>query len=196
MKFRDPSQPVSQKPFAMQDATATEQRATGVVEKEKGTGRALVSRDGFKSMRGQTMVEFALVAPILLLLIFAIVDFGQLFYLQMMTQNAVQQAGRYAVTGNHMADPKNPGQNLSRVNSIIQTAQQLAPGVNFSNISISSQQGGAGSAGGPGDIVTVSLTTTMQFVTPLIGSFFPNNTYSFTSSVTFRNEPFPPGNTN
>lgn len=147
-------------------------------------------------MRGQTLLEFAFVLPVVLMLIFAVVDFGHLFYLQMMLQNAVQQAGRYAVTGNHAPDPNNPGQNLSRVASIIQAAEQAAPGVNFSGISISSQHGGSGNAGGPGDIVTVSLSTSMQLITPIIGRFFPNGTYNFTVSSTFMNEPFPPANTN
>jgi Flp pilus assembly protein TadG len=158
-------------------------------------GLAPIPPGRFKSMRGQTLLEFAFVLPMALMLIFAVVDFGHLFYVQMMTQNAVQQAGRYAVTGNHMSDPNNPGQNLSRVASIIQVAEQAAPGVNFSGISISSQHGGSGNAGGPGDIVTVSLSTSMQLITPLIGRFFPNGTYNFTVSSTFMNEPFPPGNT-
>src|SRR5581483_8506070 len=69
-----------------------------------------------RSMRGQSLVEFAMIA--LLFLLFGVVDFGRLFFVQMTLQNAVRQAGRFAITGNHLQDPKNPGQNLSRVNSI------------------------------------------------------------------------------
>jgi len=151
------------------------------------------------SSRGQTLLEFALVVPVFLMLVFAVMDFGHLFYVEMTMENAVRQAGRYATTGNHLADPNNPGQNLSRVNSIIQTVQQAAAGLNVptNSITVSSVGGGAGSAGGPGDTVTISVNTGVQMMTPLIAPFFkPNGTYNFTSSVTFTNEPFPKGQTN
>jgi Flp pilus assembly protein TadG len=160
-----------------------------------GTLNGLPSRRRFKSMRGQTILEFALVFPLFVLLVFGLMDFGRLFYLQMTLQEAVQQAGRYAVTGNHAPDPNNPSQNLSRVNSIILAAQQAAPGINFTNISISSQRGGPGSAGGPGDIVTVSFSTSMPLMTPMITALFPSGAYNFTVSATFMNEPFPAGST-
>jgi hypothetical protein len=85
------------------------------------------------------------------------------------------------------------------VNSIIATAQQAAAGLNVSSnsINISSVKGGAGSAGGPGDIVTISTTNTVQMLTPVIAPFFkPNGTYNVTVSVSFKNEPFPAAQTN
>lgn len=145
--------------------------------------------------RGQSLVEFALVFPVFLLLLCGIVDVSNVFYTEMSVQNALRQAARYAITGNHLPDPNNPGQNLSRVNSIIATAQQAAPGINFSNINISSVAGGAGSAGGPGDTVTVSMSSGVKMLTPVIAPLFPNGTYNYTVSVTFRNEPFPAGKT-
>lgn len=140
-------------------------------------------------------MEFALVAPMFFLLFFAVFDFARLFYAEMTLQNAVRQAGRYAVTGNHRPDPKHAGQNLSRVNSIIQVAQQAAMGLSVSKIQVSSAGGGSGSAGGPGDTVTISLTTELQLMTPIVAQFFPHGTYTFTVDVSFKNEPFPPGNT-
>jgi Flp pilus assembly protein TadG len=150
----------------------------------------------FGLRRGQTAVEFALIAPLYFLLTFAVIDFGRMFFVQMNLQQTVQEAARFASTGNHVADPNNPGQNLSRVNSIIAQAQQAAIGASISNIQISSVGGGVGSAGGPGDTVTVSLTTNLKLMTPMIASFFPNGAYTFTSSATFKNEPFSPGDTN
>ena len=141
-------------------------------------------------------MEFALVAPMFLLLFFAVFDFARLFYCQMTLQNAVRQAGRYAVTGNHVPDPNHSGQNLSRVDSITQVAQQAAMGLSVSNLQISSIGGGSGSAGGPGDTVTLSLTTDLPLMTPIVGQFFPNGKYTFEVDVSFKNEPFPPGNSN
>ena len=49
---------------------------------------------------GQTLVEFAISATVFFLLIFATLDFGFLFFAKVTLQNAVRQAGRYAITGN------------------------------------------------------------------------------------------------
>ena len=68
-------------------------------------------RHRLRSMNGQTIVEFAFVVLIFFLLVFAVLDFGRLFFVQMSMQNAVQEAGRFASTGNHFPDPNNPGQN-------------------------------------------------------------------------------------
>ena len=162
---------------------------------EAGQMRPLTRR-ARRFAKGQAMMEFILVAPLYFLLTFAVIDFGRMFFVQMNLQQTVQEAARYASTGNHLPDPNNPGQNLSRVASIIAMAQQSAAGASISNIQISSLNGGAGSAGGPGDTVTVSLTTSLQLMTPMVSSFFPNGAYTFTSSATFKNEPFPPGETN
>jgi TadE-like protein len=67
-----------------------------------------------KTSEAQAMVEFLLVAPLFFFLIFAVFDFGRLFLTQMEVENAVQEAGRFASTGNHLPDPNNPGQYLSR----------------------------------------------------------------------------------
>lgn len=50
-----------------------------------------------KSEAGQSMVEMALVLPILLLLIGGIMDFGWLFYNQLALTNAAREGARYAV---------------------------------------------------------------------------------------------------
>src|ERR1700722_7656866 len=111
----------------------------------------------FGRSRGQTMVEFVLVAPLYFLLTFALMDFGRAFFVQMNLQQTVQEAARFASTGNHLPDPNHAGQNLSRADSIIAEAQQSAMGGNISSIQISSVGGGVGSAGGPGDTVTIAL---------------------------------------
>jgi len=152
------------------------------------------------SMTGQDLVEFAIVIPLLLWLSCGVIDFGRLFYVQMNLQQALMEAGRYASTGNHLPDPNNPGQNLSRVNSIIAEAQQFAAGAlmmgaTISSVQVSSAYGGIGSAGGPGDTVTISIIASLKLLTPFIAQSFTNGSYSFTSSVTCKNEPFPPANT-
>ncbi len=54
---------------------------------------------------GTSILEFAMVAPMVLLLLFAVFDFARLFYVEMNLQNAVREAGRFGITGNHLSDP-------------------------------------------------------------------------------------------
>jgi Flp pilus assembly protein TadG len=158
------------------------------------TGKAVNFARAIRSCRGQSLVEFAMVAPLFFLLVFGITDFARLFFTQETLQYAVREAGRYAVTGQHMTQGSNT---LSRVASIQQVIQQNAMGINVSNISISS--GGltntVGAAGGPRQTVVVSVTDSLHLITPMIGRFFPNQTYTFTVSTSFMNEPFNPTQT-
>jgi len=144
------------------------------------------------------MVEFAMVVPLFFLLTFGMIDLGHVFFVQISLQNAMRQAGRFAVTGNHLTQG---GTNLSRVASIVQIAQNAAVGLDVTDIQICSVHGGCSgatvgntaAAGGPGDTVTITLTSNLQLYTPMIGRFFgTNGVYSFTVSTTFRNEPFDP----
>jgi len=157
------------------------------------------ARGRARSRRGQSLVEFAIVVPLFFLLVFAVIDLGRLFFVQMTLQHAMRQAARLAVTGNKLADPDHPASMLSRVDSIILAARQAAVGIDVSSIQISSLRGGnsgPGRAGGPGDTVTIALTTDLRLMTPLIGRLFSSSsTYRFTVQTTFRNEPFPPNQT-
>ena len=152
-------------------------------------------RPRFKRTSGQSLLEFALIAPLFFLLVCGIFDFGHLFFVEMSLQDAVRQAGRFAVTGDHLKDPVT-NNDLSRVASIVQTAQNASAGTNITGVTVSSLYGGANNAGGPDDTVTVSVTDDLQLITPVIARFFgPNGIYTFTVSVTFKNEPFNPSQT-
>jgi len=156
-------------------------------------------RRGFVS--GQSVAEFGLALPVFFVLVFGIMDFGRMFFIQENVQQAVEAGARYASTGNHQSgtDPST-GQAYTRVKSIsdyiqTQAATSITMGATLGAVQISSVAGGAGSAGGPQDIETVSMTTTVPLMTPVISKFFPSGHYTFTSSATIKNEPFPPGQT-
>jgi Flp pilus assembly protein TadG len=155
------------------------------------TGRTVNFAKAIRACSGQSLVEFAMVAPLFFLLVFGFTDFSRLFFTQETLQYAVREAGRYAVTGQHMTQN---GTTLSRVASIQQVIQQNAMGINVSNISISSG-GVTNSAGGPRQTVLVQVTDSLQLITPMIGRYFPNQTYTFTVSTSFMNEPFDPTQT-
>ena len=56
-----------------------------------------MKRGLFRRESGQSMVEFALVLPVLLLLLCGIVDFGWIYYNQITLNNAAREGARYAV---------------------------------------------------------------------------------------------------
>jgi Flp pilus assembly protein TadG len=157
------------------------------------------------SETGQSSVEFAMVSLLFFFLLFAIMDYGWLMFSQMNVQQAVDDGGRYASTG------QESGGSGTRITSIISAIQNeiSVPSVNASNLSICSvppggttascydstnPSGTAGAAGGPGFTVTIKLVSTLPVMTPLLSYFFPGG-YTFTSSSTFQNEPFDPSQT-
>lgn len=146
-------------------------------------------------------MELALILPLFFLLVFSVMDFAVMFFVQENVQQAVLAGARFASTGNHQAGT-NPSTGLpySRIQSIQdyilqQASIPVAMGANLSSIQVSSVSGGAGSAGGPEDIETISLTTSLTLMTPFLSKFFPNGQYTFTASATIANEPFPPSQT-
>jgi len=83
--------------------------------------RSLSCRRLFTRLRdtsGGSLVEAALITPLLLLLTFGIMEFATMFYVYLALENGVSQATRYGVTGNLKDDPMNPGTPLNRVQSI------------------------------------------------------------------------------
>ncbi len=153
----------------------------------------------------QDMKEFSLVVGLFLLLCFAVMQFGWLMFAQLNVQQAVDDGGRYASTGQETSAG-------ARIQSISQTIQNeiSIPGVNASNVQICSvppggstsscynskdPTGTAGAAGNPGDTVTLTLTSSLPLWTPMLSWLFPGGAYTFTSSATFKNESFDPSTT-
>ena len=53
----------------------------------------------WRDERGQSLVEFALVLPMLLLILIGIIDFGQVFSTELVIEGAALDAARYASVG-------------------------------------------------------------------------------------------------
>jgi Flp pilus assembly protein TadG len=52
---------------------------------------------GLRAMRGQALIEFAIVVTMFLLLVFAIFDFGRVIWANNSLANAAREAARYAI---------------------------------------------------------------------------------------------------
>jgi Flp pilus assembly protein TadG len=73
-----------------------------------------------RGQRSQAMTEFALVAPVLLLLTFGIIDFGRALYFYVAAGTAAREAARTAAVAN--------GVTLPTHTNVLQTAQVHFPG--------------------------------------------------------------------
>lgn len=144
---------------------------------------------------GQTLVETAISVSLLLLLVMGIIDFGYLFSTKVTLQNAVRQGGRYAITGQCITG-SGGSCSLTRYNSIMQTVEDASLGrLNSSQIRLTCTDKGGGcpnQAGGPGDVVIITVTYPYHFMTGPIGAFFSSQSYTITVSSTFTNEIFSP----
>jgi hypothetical protein len=143
---------------------------------------------------GSSLIEAAMITPLLVLLTFSIVDFASMFYVYLALENGVSQATRYAVTGNVMDDPNNPGGQLSRDDSIKTAMRQATPTLtiddsdfSFAHMAVGSSSWVAGS-GGPGEIQKVTVNYTWKFFDPLIGAFFPGGQIALTVDSAMKNE--------
>lgn len=150
---------------------------------------------GNRSCQGQALFEIAVVLMTFFLFTFALMDFSWLMFNQMNMQDAVREAGRYAATGNHLTNPA--GGTFDRYTSITNVLDSAATNSAYiTGVTISSVAGGAGSAGGPGDTVTITAVCAIPMLTTSIGKFFgTDNKYHFTVRASFKNEPFPPSAT-
>lgn len=145
--------------------------------------------------RGNVIVETALALPILLILILAIFDYARIHHTRTRMQDAVSQATRFAITGRELADPSRPGMMLSRKDSVLRLLRDLSGigDLTESDVKITSvAENGVISSGpgGPGDVVIVEVSYSVEVLTPLLSIAFPDKRYRFTCSSRFRNEEF------
>jgi hypothetical protein len=75
------------------------------------------------SQRSQGLVEFAIIAPIILLLTFGIIDFGRALYLYITLQQAANEGARVAVRASYFIDPNGSTHNWPK-NTDVQAAVQ------------------------------------------------------------------------
>ena len=75
----------------------------------------------FSLTRGQSSVEFAMVGIVFFLMLFAIMNYGWIMFAQMNIQQAVDDAGRYASTGQESA----ANSRISSIINVIQTEMKV-----------------------------------------------------------------------
>jgi Flp pilus assembly protein TadG len=152
-----------------------------------GAGQAVgeaASRVAKMRSLGQSVVEFAVILPLFMLLLLIAVDFGRAFFSYVALNNAAREAAAYGASGNddygysratdttgmlsaaqHEANVQTQtGQGALNMNV---TCRDSA-GAEITCASTSDMGGGAGT----GNTITVSLTQRFTFLTPIIGDIF------------------------
>ena len=122
--------------------------------------------------RGQALVEFALILPVLLLFLMGIIEFGLFFNSYLNITFGSREGARIAsldtnATTETIADAVRT--TTPSITSITVTVQPAAPRVT-------------------GSAVTVTVSTQYTFITPVISVLMPSNPYSIASSTTMRSE--------
>ena len=153
------------------------------------------------SERGQTLVEFALIAPVLMILIMACVDLARMMETHVTIQEAARDAARYAVTGRiDCAGPATPTRDLCIVQTVKDDTSSLT---NPATVSTTYQSWTypnyadppvANNAGAQCDAVQVKVTYDYKPATPII-KFFVSHV-PLTATERMVNEPFGPCSTN
>jgi Flp pilus assembly protein TadG len=111
-----------------------------------------------KNNKGQSVVEMALLLPVLLLILLGIIEFGRIYGAYMVINNAARDGARMGSVGSTSAQ--------------IQTAVINNTGsLNAANISVVVSKSGTG---GRGDAVTVTIGYDIPIMAPFLGIVVDN----------------------
>jgi len=117
-----------------------------------------VFRRGWRNERGAVAVEFALVFPILIVVLIGIIEYGSVFNAQLLVTGAAREAAReMAVTGD-------VGQAQS---AALGAAEGLAPALTAGEVSIDASGCSAGAD------ITVTVSYPKPFLTGMFGTSIP-----------------------
>lgn len=130
-----------------------------------------------KKEHGQSIVEFAIVLPLLLLIVCAIIDFGWLFYNQLNLQNSVREGARFGAVNAGNSDCIALTQ--AKINDV--AVDSIKEVMNI-DITFSTPLTPC-----DGDI-SVTVTSTIRILTPVLGIFYDNQEIIITSTVVMKAE--------
>jgi Flp pilus assembly protein TadG len=99
-------------------------------------------RFNFKNQQGQSMTEFALVLPILVILLFGVIQFGIVFNNYITVTDAVRAGARKGAVGRHLQNPNA---------AVEQSVRDAATDLRQSDLNVS-----VASSWQPGETVTVT----------------------------------------
>lgn len=153
----------------------------------------MVNRKPRRSSRGQSLVEFAIILPVFLLVLGAAIDLGRLFFAHVATENAAKEGAMYGATNPRCDQVRvgcvNPGtvswhvqQELTGVSSVTHVAECLRGGAPIS-IDLCEE----------GDTYRVTVTHNFALLTPILTPILGNSLQLTSRAVSVvLNEAFDP----
>ncbi len=140
-----------------------------------------------RGAKGQSLVEFALVLPILMFIVFGIVDFGLGIRSYISLTNATREGARFAAVGNPAGSyPSNcDGSTNTTVIGRVCVAIEGLKLSDVQSVSVSYPDGQAS-----GNSVVVSATYVYHFVSPLgaLAHFFTDGTFPTTITLSTKSD--------
>lgn len=127
-----------------------------------------------KSQKGQAAVEFALVLPILLLLVCGVIDFGRILYTANALTTVCEQGARYASIYTTKT--------VDEVETYVK--DNTASGIDKTPIHVTVNPPPRVSGG----TVTVTISYTMSYITPFISNLFSSSSKTMNFDSTCRVE--------
>lgn len=121
-----------------------------------------------KEQKGQSLVEFALVLPLLLLLICGIIDLGRMMFAHASLNMTAQEAVRLGGLGRSDAEIVSYARSHLRMGSADTLQVAISP---------------AGSTRKSGQDVTVRLSYTLPLITPVVSQIIPAPVLSADSTI-------------
>lgn len=127
--------------------------------------------------KGTVIVEFALVLPIFLLILCAILDFGNMFYQEISVNQAAREASRvFSVTANSVLNDK-------AITDATASAQKYVTGLTVKNTNDAGVKFASTDSLSKGTNIMVKITNNVESITPLISKFFSSNPYPITEKA-------------
>jgi Flp pilus assembly protein TadG len=167
---------------------------------------------------GTVAIEFALIAPVLALFLFGIIETGVIFFAQSALQNAADDAARLVRTGqaqnNGMTEAQYVQQICGDMSGLVGTSTcasnlqvDMQSFTDFSSATYNNVMNNNGSlntrqmqyvTAGPCDVVLVRAFYPWSIMTPFLAPLLanmPNGQFLLTAAAAFRNEPYASGAT-
>ena len=126
---------------------------------------------------GQSALEFALILPILLIVVCGIIDFGWLLFNQLAVSNTARESARFAVV--NASTTTGTALITAKANAVAPDTikQNMTVTVTFSDTNTPVR-----------GYVTVKITTRIKVLTPVLGIFSTNQQRTLSSKVTMKCE--------
>jgi Flp pilus assembly protein TadG len=148
-------------------------------------------RTGRRRTRGQSLVEFALILPVLLVMLAAALDLGRVFYAHITLNNAAREGAFEAAANPESFDAGQPcNTTTNRVVCRVQLeAKDSNVTIDAADIDVDCSVTGCPEQSG--SLVTVSVSGEFQLITPLLAVIFGGQTIPLSSTATAQVEYLP-----